>query len=206
MPVTYVRFVTGNRIAKMRNASACCAGSVIRRIRLDDQIGLAKQPAIGKLRQRRQLLRIAFRRAALRPLFDQRDLLVVERPLADEMADAGLDLPRRHEAAARHLRDLRGAAADFVVGRQAETVRDRRRDGRTRRTSKMIGATSREKFGSCARAVAAKVHRCRSASVHRRCTATAAAALCTLAPVIYQVRRGCSRSLAFPRPRRACRR
>jgi hypothetical protein len=62
-------------------------------------------------------------------LLDQGDRLVVERSLADEMADARLDLPRRHEAAARHLRDLRGATAHFVVGRQRKRGLDRPRDG-----------------------------------------------------------------------------
>ena len=77
------------------------------------------------------------------------------------MADAGLDFPRRHEAAARDLRDLRRAAADFVVGRERKwsgaagamagdtRIEDDRRDIRVNRLAAL--------------SVRAQVHKCTSA-------------------------------------------
>ena len=116
-----MRFVTGTRIAKMRKASVCCAGSVKGCVGLDDRDRAvpSSQPSanFGSGGS-------CFGSPSGVPLVAHRSIDAIsaigERPLADEVADARLDLPRRHEAALRDLRDLRRAAAHLVVRGQAE--------------------------------------------------------------------------------------
>ena len=91
--------------------------------RLDDQVWLAEQPAGRQLRHGRQRRRIALGCPVRGPGRKTRDLRVSEWILADEVADAGFDLPRRHEAALRDRRDLRGTATYFVVGGETERRR-----------------------------------------------------------------------------------
>ena len=135
----------------MRKASVGCAGSVNALRRLDDQVGLAEQPPV---RERPACGGSSLRVAFGAPVFAHASISAIccigERMLADEMADAGLHLPRRHEAAARDLRDLRGAAPHLVVGGKAERRRAHPRDGTTCTTLKTIGAMSRVNVTSCA--------------------------------------------------------
>src|SRR5436190_13528231 len=87
---------------------------------LDDQVGLPEQPAVRPLRQRRKVLRITFRRSALRPLIDRGDLAIGQQALPDEVRNPRFDLPWRHEARCGDRGDLRGTAPDVVVTGQRE--------------------------------------------------------------------------------------
>ena len=180
----------------MRNASVGCAGSVNARGGLDDQIGLCRAASHRRTSAAAgSVVRIALRRAACSPTDSiDRDLAIGEQPLADEVADAGLDLPRRHEAAARDLRDLRGALADFVVGRQRNGP-GRRGDGTTRRrrrrSARRRARTSRRLRRTRPCTACTNVHqRAQRAQyrVHRR----------ALQPRSFdQIRQECSRPRAF---------
>ena len=104
----------------MRNASFGIGGQRERLRRRHDQIGRAEQPAIGERRQRRRLGGIALGRAGRHPRLDHRQFRVGQHALPFEVADAGLDVPGRHEAALRHLHDLRGALPHLAIRREAE--------------------------------------------------------------------------------------
>ena len=83
----------------------------------DDGVGLAEHPAAGEQRRRGDGVATAERRARLGPAAQGRDLVVAEAPLVG-VGDAEGGLPRRHIAARRHARDLRGPARGVVVGRE----------------------------------------------------------------------------------------
>src|SRR6266498_1769499 len=83
-------------------------GQAVRGLERDDEIGRAEQPSIRPSGPARQIARIAFRCSHLDPPLYALNLARAQTALANEVARLGFSLPRRHEPAAGHVRDLRG--------------------------------------------------------------------------------------------------
>jgi hypothetical protein len=87
---------------------------------LEDNVGLAHGPAFGELGEGREVVGVTLGRAGGGPGFDELDLGVGEAAVGFELAVAGLGLPGGHGARVGDLRDLLGALADVLVGRERE--------------------------------------------------------------------------------------
>ena len=85
-----------------------------------DEVRCSELPAARGARRRREVGRVAFRRAGRRPPGQQGDLRVGEAPLVPEAAVAGNRLPGRHPPLGGDRRDPRRLRARVGVGRQAE--------------------------------------------------------------------------------------
>jgi hypothetical protein len=88
--------------------------------RLQHEVGRAELPAAGGWRRCGRVGRIAFGRAALSPLRNQRDLVVAEPPFAGEHGGTWLGQPRWHGAPLHRRRDLARVAPSRVVVEHAE--------------------------------------------------------------------------------------
>src|SRR5690349_17994949 len=90
-------------------------GQLVRLRHLQDHVGLAKLPAIGKLRWRRPISRVALRSTSLDPTVDELDLLFAEPALVGEWCRTRLCLPRGHAPLPGDSSDQLGPFADVAV-------------------------------------------------------------------------------------------
>jgi hypothetical protein len=96
-------------------------GKFERRRHLQNEVGLAQPPAIGReLGQRRHLRRVPARHSGLDPGADGRNLRIAQPALADKLAVAGSGMPRGHVLLPGDARDEPPALGDVLVGDQRE--------------------------------------------------------------------------------------
>ena len=105
----------------MRKASVCCAGSENAAVGLDDQIRLAEQPSIGELSA---AAAGAVGSPSGVPFFAHCSINAISRSVSGRWPTKWPTPGSTFHGGMKRLRvtcgDLRGPAADFVVGRQAE--------------------------------------------------------------------------------------
>ena len=104
----------------MRNASFGVAVSVNDSDGVTIRSGVPSSQPSENVGKRRRLGGVSLGRLRRHPRLDHRQFGVGQHPLAFEATDARLDVPGRHEAALRHLHDLRGTLPHLAIGRQAE--------------------------------------------------------------------------------------
>ena len=131
----------------------------------DDQIGLLHVPFVGvlELAGSRHIGRISFWGAGVDPTDDGRDLIIGQRHVVLEMADADVlvDVPRRHFARQDFLFDRLGPGPHFLIGQQRhgrESIRpvtdlaavlEKRRHILRKRDLRLARAGAAGRFSAC---------------------------------------------------------
>ena len=80
-------------------------GKNVRLRQRHDEVRSAELPSFGPLGPCGEIPGITFGSSVCEPPLHDADLGVAERPMSDELAVAGLGLPRRHQTAFRHRRN-----------------------------------------------------------------------------------------------------
>ena len=103
---------------------------------LENQVGSAELPALGKPRWRLQVLRVALGSSRPGPVGDPADLLLAQRPLVMKRAKVRLGLPGGHLPARGDLRQVACPLGGVAIGQRARTDRSRPAGGSPRSFSR----------------------------------------------------------------------